>query len=103
MAYVFHRTTGEYKSVDWSEAAFPAETWIKNPDVSALSEVDGRYWKADGDNVVEKTDAERLRDVQSQKLREIGFSDDFVGPVQKRVQATEFKRRMPLVGRLPNC
>jgi len=39
----------------------------------------------------------------TKKLHEIGFSDDFIEPVQKRISATEFKRRMPLVARLPHC
>jgi NAD+ synthase len=39
----------------------------------------------------------------NKKLHEIGFNDDFIETVKKRISATEFKRRMPLVARLPNC
>ncbi len=42
------------------------------------------------------------RGYDTKKLHEIGFSDDFIEQVQKRIQATEFKRRMPLVARLPD-
>ena len=38
----------------------------------------------------------------TQKLHETGFDDDLIESVQKRIQATEFKRRMPLIARLPN-
>ena len=34
------------------------------------------------------------------KLREIGFSDDFIERVRQRIHATEFKRRMPLIAEL---
>jgi len=37
-----------------------------------------------------------------QQLREKGFGDDLIESVQQRIRTTEFKRRMPLIARLPN-
>jgi len=52
MANVFNRTTNVYlESVNTLD--FPVANWIINPDVSALSAVPRRYWKASGDSVVE--------------------------------------------------
>jgi NAD+ synthase len=38
----------------------------------------------------------------AQELREKGFGDDLIESVQQRIRTTEFKRRMPLIARLPN-
>jgi hypothetical protein len=38
----------------------------------------------------------------TQKLHETGFGDDLIESVQRRIRTTEFKRRMPLIARLPN-
>ena len=50
MADVFHRTQGTYKRSVNTPDYDPAE-WIINPDVSALSAVPARYWKASGDTI----------------------------------------------------
>ena len=44
----------------------------------------------------------RDKGYDTQKLLELGFSDDFIERVRRRIRATEFKRRMPLIARLPN-
>lgn len=38
----------------------------------------------------------------AEKLHETGFGDDLIESVQQRIRTTEFKRRMPLVARMPN-
>ena len=38
----------------------------------------------------------------TKKLHETGFGDDLIESVQQRIRTTEFKRRMPLIARLPN-
>jgi len=38
-----------------------------------------------------------------QKLRTMGFSGDFIERVRQRIDATEFKRRMPRIARLPDA
>jgi NAD+ synthase len=49
------------------------------------------------------TDVDKLlyymidKDCEQQRLEELGFSRDFVERVRQRIQATEFKRRMPRI------
>lgn len=83
MSDVVNRTTCEYlKSVNTPD--YPVEDWIINPDLSALEEVPQKYWKIDGDNVLEMTQAEkdavdeaieaaRIEDLKTQDIRDQGF------------------------------
>lgn len=58
MANVVNRTTKQYL-VSVNTPDYPTEEWIINPNLSAVQNVDKKYWKIDGDNVVEMTQAEK--------------------------------------------
>ena len=58
MADVIHRTTLE-QQFSVNTAVFSPATWIINPDLSALSGVEKKYWKIVGDTVVEMTQPEK--------------------------------------------
>ena len=50
MANVLHRTTKQYlKSVNTPD--YPVADWIVNPDLSAVTGFDSKYWLISGDNV----------------------------------------------------
>jgi hypothetical protein len=72
-----HRTTGEIQRSRWPRRPPLGEdgqpnlgaaewdivvdpVWLVNPDVSALADVPEKYWKVDGDAVVEMTDEEKI-------------------------------------------
>jgi hypothetical protein len=56
MANVIHRTTGEYRlSVNTPE--YDPAVWLINPQLPAG--VPQKYWKVDGDRVVEMSDSEK--------------------------------------------
>jgi hypothetical protein len=58
MAAVIHKTTLEYRpSVNTPD--FPTETWLHNPDMSAVIGVLQRYWKIAGSAVIEMTVPEK--------------------------------------------
>lgn len=58
MANVINRSTLEYKtSVNTPD--FPTDAWIINPDLSALTNVSTKYWKIEGDNVLEMNASEK--------------------------------------------
>jgi len=58
MSSVIHRTTLDYlTSVNTPE--YPETDWIINPDVSAVTDVPRKYWKLDGDRVIEMTQSEK--------------------------------------------
>lgn len=58
MADVLHRSTLEYrKSVNTPD--FSPADWIINPDLSAIKGVARKYWRIDGDRVVEMTAQEK--------------------------------------------
>lgn len=58
MADVIHRTTLEQRFSIHTPDYDPG-TWIINPDLSGVSGVPKKYWKIDGDNVVEMTQPEK--------------------------------------------
>jgi len=58
MANVINRTTLEYRT-SVSTGRFDTADWIINPDLSALSGIDKKYWKVVGDTVVEMTQPEK--------------------------------------------
>jgi hypothetical protein len=55
---VINRTTYEYK-VGVDSAAYDTGAWLRDPDVSALSAVQKKYWKVSGDTVVEMDSSEK--------------------------------------------
>lgn len=58
MADVLHRQTFELRrSVNTPD--FPSDTWVINPDLSAVAGVLPRYWKLTGDAVSEMTPEEK--------------------------------------------
>ena len=58
MASVIHRTTLEYRtSVNTPD--FPTNTWIINPDLSAVQNVPIKYWKCVGDAILEMSQSEK--------------------------------------------
>ena len=58
MATALHRTTKQYlASVNTPD--YPIETWIINPDLSAVAGVVVEYWKITGDVVTEMSSAEK--------------------------------------------
>jgi hypothetical protein len=58
MSNVIHRTTFKYlESVNTPD--YPAKDWLHNPDLSLVSGVSPKYWKVDGDTVVEMSVAEK--------------------------------------------
>jgi hypothetical protein len=58
MGSVLHRTTGEYRtSVHTPD--YSSEDWIINPNMSAVSSVNSKYWKIVGDNVSEMSQSEK--------------------------------------------
>ncbi len=58
MSNVLNRTTKEYRE-SANEPDFPQANWIWNPDLSAVSGFDSRYWTITGDVVTLMTLAER--------------------------------------------
>ncbi len=59
MANVINKTTLQYlKSVNTIDYLNDSN-WIINPDLSSLQTVPAKYWKVDGDNIVEMTEAEK--------------------------------------------
>jgi len=58
MANFIHRTTLEYVESGHTPD-YPVEDWIKNPNLSSVTGVPTRYWKTDGDNVVEMSQGEK--------------------------------------------
>jgi len=58
MADVLHRTTREYRqSVNTPD--YPIEDWIIDPDLSAVTGFDSRYWIVTGDTVALLSESER--------------------------------------------
>lgn len=58
MADVLNRATRQFlRSVH--TPAYPAEAWIRNPDLSAVEGVPAKYWKISGDTVSAMSQAER--------------------------------------------
>lgn len=58
MASVINRITKQYfMSVNTPD--YPESDWIINPDLSAVANVPAKYWKIDGDSVVEMTTTEK--------------------------------------------
>lgn len=58
MADVLNRTTKEFlRSVH--TPAYPADQWIRNPDLSAVSGLPTKYWKISGDTVLAMDAAEQ--------------------------------------------
>lgn len=58
MSNVINRTTLQYLT-KVNTPDYPTEDWIINPDLSALGSVDSKYWKIDGDSVIEMSQAEK--------------------------------------------
>lgn len=58
MASVLNRTTLEYRR-SVNNPDYPPSEWVINPDMSAVNNVDKRYWVIDGDTVREMTTAEK--------------------------------------------
>ncbi len=78
MAVVVNRTTVEGIG-GVNKANYPLEGWLHNPDLSALQDVDSKYWKVTGETVVEMTQAEKdaadLADLPNRKTGRIGTLD----------------------------
>ena len=58
MSNVINRATLQYL-VSVNTPDYPVEQWIINPNLGALSNVDKRYWKIIGDEVLEMTAQEK--------------------------------------------
>lgn len=77
MSNVINRTTLEYLTFV-NTPDYPTEEWIINPDLSAVQSVDKKYWKIDGDTVIEMIQVEKdavdladLPDIKAVKYLEI--------------------------------
>ena len=58
MSDVVNRITCEHlKSVNTPD--YPIEDWVINPDLSSLSDIPTKYWKCEGDLVLEMTQGEK--------------------------------------------
>lgn len=69
MADVVNRTTKVWlKSVNTPD--FPETEWIINPDLSALANVPPKYWKIQGDLILEMSETEKM-EVDDQELEEV--------------------------------
>lgn len=58
MSNVINRATLEYRT-SVNTPNFPTDTWIINPDLSALTNVPTKYWKISGDLVLEMNASEK--------------------------------------------
>lgn len=78
MNTAIHRTTYKYYS------GMPANTldtsvWLLNPDISSLSNVPQKYWKVDGDSVVEMTATEK--NLKDQLIAATNASQDSIDKI----------------------
>lgn len=59
MGYVVEKTTGKI-SWDVNEPNYDPSDYLVNPDLAAVNGVPERFWKVEGSDVVERTDAEKV-------------------------------------------
>lgn len=70
MSDVIHRVTGVFlRSVN--EPDYPTDTWLHNPDLSAVAGVDRRWWVVDGNTVREASATEKDAQIDAYKAERI--------------------------------
>ena len=103
MANVIHRGTLQYRrSVNTPD--FPPTEWIVNPDLSQVEKVPRKYWRIDGERVVEMSEnqkaavdgaeleqlkADKLEELQNEVLSRLARSDVDYLAAAKAIEAAK--------------
>jgi hypothetical protein len=70
MGNILNKNTLQYiRSAN--EAEYNADEWLFNPDLSAVANVDKRFWKVDNNQVVEMSEGEKLPLLKKDKMGEL--------------------------------